>query len=94
MGTVMPHRPGVARTSAVSAEDTECVRPSLDKEESADETLKRIPAGRSRPAKPSQQPEASLAWGGENRSAKRRQRVRERSIEPRKLLFDRVALFP
>ena len=89
-----PRKSEVVRTSRFNAEDAECVRPSLVKEESADETLKRIPAGPSRPAMPSQQPEASLAWGGEIRSAKRRQRVRERSIEPRKLLFDRVALFP
>jgi hypothetical protein len=40
------------------------------------ETFRRNPTGKqSRLVEPGQQPEASLAWGGVSRTAKRRQRV-------------------
>jgi hypothetical protein len=48
------------------------------------ETFRRNPAGnQSRPIEPGQQSEASLAWGGESRTAKRRQRGgRARRLSP------------
>jgi hypothetical protein len=40
----------------------------------------------SHPVEPGQQPEASLAWGGVSRTAKRRQPASTPSIEPREML--------
>ena len=67
-----------------------CARRSLGKEERCSqqlETFRRDPVGhRAHPVEPGQQPEASLAWGGVSRTAKRRQPASTPSIEPREML--------